>query len=58
MCFSKVLDLSGLSKRVLKNDKFVHDDDDDGNNDFQWYLDLNRFLKTRLGRVRPVISNF
>ena len=37
MCFLKVFDLSGFSKRVLKNNRSVrHDDDDyDENNDFQ-----------------------
>ena len=60
--FFKIFDLSGLSKRVLKNDKFVCDDDnnnnDDENNNFQWFLNLNRFFKTRLKNVRFVINNF
>ena len=59
MCFLKIFDLSGLSKRVLENDKSVHhDDDDDENDDFQWFLNLNKFFKTRLKGVKPVINNF
>ena len=38
MCFSKIFDLSSFSKRVLKSDKFVCDNnnykyDDNNNND-------------------------
>ena len=59
MCFSKVFDLSGPPKRVLRSDRPVCDNDGDDEGDgFQWFLDLNRSFKTRLGVVRPVVSSF
>ena len=66
MCFSKIFDLSSFSKRVLKSDKYVcddddnddDDDDDDENDDFWWFLNLNKFFKTHLRIVRPVVNNF
>ena len=59
MCFSKIFDLSDSPKRVLESDRSVHrDNDDDENGDFQWFLNLNRFSKTRLEGVKSVINNF
>ena len=59
MCFSKIFDLSDFPKCVLKSDRSLRcDDDDDENDDFQWFLNLNRSLKTRLGGVRFVVSHF
>ena len=51
---------SDFSKFILESGKFVcdDDDDDDDDNDFQWFLNLFRSLKTRLWSVRSVINNF
>ena len=65
MYFSKDFDLSGPPKRVLGSGRPVRGDDGDGdggdndeNDDFWWFLNLNRPFKTRLEGVRPVVSNF
>ena len=66
MCFSKVFDLPGPPKRVLGSGRPVRGGGDgdgggdggDENDDFWWFLDLNRSPKTRLGIVRPVVSSF
>ena len=62
MCFSKIFGLPGLPKRVLGSGRSVRrdggDDDSGENDDFRWFLNLNRSPKTHLEGVRSVVSSF